>query len=109
MEYTKLHQYAHTFAKLAAEEPKRFEPILYEQLEQPDEEGEELAPWDDPAATPLDEGNEPMMSHHKAFEEIKQRLGNFALKEFIKHYGDREEYDPKDVSYFIHYYWLEFD
>jgi hypothetical protein len=107
MEYARLHFYCREFAKLAAEEPKRFEPVLMEALEQ--SEGEPLAEWDDPTATILDEPNEPMMSHSKAFEEVKRRLGNFALKEFIEHYGDLEYYDPKDVAYFINYYWVEFD
>jgi hypothetical protein len=106
MKYSKLHAYARNFVKLATEE-SRLQSVLMEALEQPEEE--EMEPWDDPMATPLDEGNEPMMSAGKAFEEIKRRLGNFALKDFIKHYGDLEWYDPKDVSYFIGYYWLEFD
>jgi hypothetical protein len=105
MRYSKLYHQALQFEKLAQE--GRLDAILHKQLEQPEEET--LEPWDDPMNTPLDEANEPPMSQAKAFEEIKRHLPHNAVKEFVKHYGDLEWYDPKDVAYFIHYFWLEFD
>jgi hypothetical protein len=87
-----------------------FEGIRREQLEQPEEEP--LEPWDDPTATPLDEGNEPPMSQARAFEEIKKNFGHHAphvLRSFVENFGDLDWYDPADVAYFIHYFWFEYD
>jgi hypothetical protein len=92
MAYGNLRTRCIVFEKLAQE--GMFEGIRREQLEQPEEEP--LEPWDDPTATPLDEGNEPPMSQARAFEEIKHKLPHNAIKDFVKHYGDLDWYDPND-------------
>ncbi len=96
MEYAKLYSYARRFAKLAAEEPSRLEPVLYEALEQ--SEGEELAPWDDERLHPFDphEAGDQMIPQKEALDLAYKR--GWEQDEFFDALGLRDDYSARELA-----------